>query len=194
MRRTAVLALHYQNDVLHPDGKIRLGVAEADTGRDRLIARASRLLAGARTAGVPVVSVRVAFRPDHADVLQNARIFRDVVRLGAVAEGSWGAEFFDDLGPLPGEFVVSHNRIGAFHGSALGDVLRALGADRLIVAGIATSSVVVTTVAQAVDLGFEVIVAEDACSASRPEMHAAALNIMSIVADIVSVEEALARL
>jgi nicotinamidase-related amidase len=65
---------------------------------------------------------------------------------------------------------------------------------RLIVAGIATSSVVVTTVGQAVDLGYEVTVAQDACSASRPEMHAAALNIMSVVADIASVDEALAQL
>ncbi len=194
MTRTAVLALHYQNEVLHPDGKIRLGVAEGANGRDQVIASARRLLTGARAAGVPVVSVRVAFRPDHADVLQNAQIFRDVVRLGAVAEGSWGADFFEGLGPLPGEFVVSHNRIGAFHGSDLADVLRVLGVDRLIVAGVATSSVVVTTVGQAVDLGFEVIVAQDACSASRPEMHAAALDIMSIVADIGSVEEALARL
>jgi nicotinamidase-related amidase len=192
--KTGVVALHYQNEVLHPDGKIRLGVAEGATGRDQVIERAARLLAGARAAGVPVVSVRIAFRPDHADVLQNARIFRDVVRLGAMTEGSWGAEFLDGLGPAPGEFVVTHNRIGAFHGSNLGDILRVLGVDRLIVAGVATSSVVVTTVAQAVDLGYEVIVAQDACSAARAEMHSAALDIMSIVAEVASVEDALSRL
>lgn len=191
MTQTAVVALHYQNEVLHPDGKIRLGVAEDATGRYQVIDRAQCLLSGARAAGVPVVSVRVAFRTDHADVLQNARIFRDVVRLGAMTEGSWGAQFLDGLGPAPGEFVVTHNRIGAFHGSTLGDTLRVLGATRLIVAGIATSSVVVTTVGQAADLGFEVIVAQDACSAARPEMHAAALAIMSVVADVVSVDEAL---
>jgi len=192
--RTAVIALHYQNEVLHPDGKIRLGVAEGATGRDQVIERAGRLLSGARAAGMPVVSVRIAFRPDHADVIQNARIFRDVVRLGAMTEGSWGAAFLDGLGPLPGEFVVTHNRIGAFHGSSLGDVLRVLGAGRLILAGVATSSVVLTTVGQAVDLGYEVMVAEDACSAARAQMHTAALEVMSIVADIVRVDDALAHL
>ena len=192
--QTAVVALHYQNEVLHPDGKIRLGVAEGATGRDHLIERAGRLLAGARAAGVPVVSVRVAFRPDHADVMQNARIFRDVVRLGAMVEGSWGAEFLHGLGPLPGEFVVTHSRIGAFHGSSLGDVLRVLGVGRLIVSGVATSSVVLTTVGQAADLGYEVMVAQDACSAARAETHAAALELMASVADIVLVDEALARL
>jgi len=192
--QTAVIALHYQNEVLHPDGKIRLGVAEGATGRDQVIERAGRLLAGARIAGVPVVSVRVAFRPDHADVLQNAQIFRDVVKMGAMIEGSWGAAFLDGLGPLPGEFVVTHNRIGAFHGSTLDAVLRVIRAGRLIVAGVATSSVVLTTVGQAVDLGYEVIVAEDACSAASAGMHAAALDLMSIVADVVGVDKALARL
>lgn len=191
MKLTAVLALHYQNEVLHPDGKIRLGIAEGATGRDQVIAQAARLLSGARAAGAPVVSVRVAFRPDHADVLQNAKIFRDVVRLCAMTEGSWGAEFLHGLGPAQGEFVVTHNRIGAFHGSNLGDTLKVLGATRLIVAGVATSSVVVTTVSQAVDLGYEVVVAQDACSAARAAMHSAALDIMSIVADIMPVEQAL---
>ena len=194
MMQTAVIALHYQNEVLHPDGKIRLGVAEGAIGRDQVIERAGRLLAGARIAGVPVVSVRVAFRPDHADVLQNAQIFRDVVKMGAMIEGSWGAAFLDGLGPLPGEFVVTHSRIGAFHGSTLDDVLRVIRAGRLIVAGVATSSVVLTTVGQAVDLGYEVIVAEDACSAASAGMHAAALDLMSIVADVVGVDKALARL
>ena len=192
--RPVVVALHYQNDVLHPDGKIRLGVAEGATGRDAVIGQARRLLSGARAAGVPVLSVRVAFRPDHADVIQNAKIFRDVVRIGAMAEGSWGAEFFDGLGPVPGEFVVTHNRIGAFHGSPLSDALHALGAGRLIIAGIATTSVVLTTVGQATDLGYQVMVAGDACSAARSDLHAAALDLMAIVADVVTVEAALASL
>ena len=47
---TAVLALHYQNDVLHPEGKIRVGL-DADSGaRQRLLDRAAALLAGARPA------------------------------------------------------------------------------------------------------------------------------------------------
>lgn len=191
---TAVVALHYQNEVLHPEGKIRLGVAENATGRLQVIERAGRLLSGARAAGVPVVSVRIAFRPDHADVLQNASIFRDVVRLSAMIEGSWGSAFYDGLGPLRGEFVVNHNRISAFHGSTLNDVLRVLGAKRLIIAGVATSSVVLTTVGQAVDIGYEVMVARDACSAGKPEMHAAALDVMSIVAEIACVDEVISRL
>ncbi len=192
--RAAFLALHFQNEVIHPAGAIRVGVAEHSPGRARLIATAGRLLAGMRAAAVPVVSVRIAFRPDHADVVANCRIFRDVIRLGAMAEGSWGAEFFEALGPLPGEHVVKHTRTNAFFGSPLEEVLRCLDARRLIVAGVSTNSVVEATVRHASDAGYEVTVAADACSAGDPELHAASLRNMELIAEVMTVEDVLAGL
>ncbi len=191
---TAVLALHYQNEVLHPEGRIGVGMARDAADRARVVAAARRLLDGARAAGLPVVSVRIAFRPDHADLPRNAPIFRDVARLGAVREGSWGAAFLDGLGPLEGEAVVTHSRIGAFSGTDLDARLGGLGIGRLIVAGVATTSVVLTTVGQAVDLGYEVTVAGDACSAGRADLHEAALEILGLVAEVATAEEALRRL
>jgi nicotinamidase-related amidase len=88
--------------------------------------------------------------------------------------------------------VVTHNRIGAFHGTGLDDILRGFGVTRLIVAGVATTSVVLTTVGQAADRGYAVTVAADACSAGRPELHAAALELMALVAEIGTVDSALA--
>ena len=61
---SAVVAVHYQNDVLHPDGKLRAGLAQDDERRSSVIAGARRLLDGARRRGVPVVSVAVAFPQD----------------------------------------------------------------------------------------------------------------------------------
>ena len=143
---TVCLAMHYQNEVLHGQGKIKVGVAAGDPKREAIVAAAKKLLDGARAKGVPVVSVRIAFRPDHADVIQNCPIFRAVAKSGAMAEGSWGAEFHEGLGPLPHEFVVKHSRINGFYGSPLEQVLHQLGARRLIVAGIATNSTVEHTV------------------------------------------------
>lgn len=73
--RSAVLALHYQNDVLHADGRIRVGFATGDDARERVIAAAGALLAGARRAGLPIVHIRIAFRPDYADLVQNCPLF-----------------------------------------------------------------------------------------------------------------------
>ena len=185
---TVLLALHYQNEVLHQRGKIRVGVAEQDDGRGRVKAKAAQLLAGARQAAIPVVSVRIAFRPDYADVIQNCKIFRDVVANQSMAEGSWGAEFFEGLGPAPGELVVKHSRVNAFYGSQLDEVLRVLGATRLIVAGVATNSVVETTARHAADIGYEVAVVADACSSGRAELHEASLANMSLIAEVMTLD------
>ncbi|PZO81205.1 MAG: cysteine hydrolase [Mesorhizobium amorphae] len=185
---TVLVALHYQNEVLHPAGRIKVGVAKGDLNQVALVARAQRLLALARQSRIPVVSVRIAFRADHADVIQNCSIFRNVVAGGAMVENSWGTEFHDGLGPANGEFVVKHGRVNAFHGSQLEETLRCLGADHLVIAGVSTNSVVATTVACAADMGYRVTVIGDCCSSGSPSLHAACLENMRLVADVIDLE------
>lgn len=191
MQKTAVLALHYQNEVLHPEGRIRVGVDD-ETVRARVIDGAGRLLAGARQRGLPIYHVRIAFRPDYADCPANTPIFRRTVELGAVKDGEWGAEFLDGLQPLqsPDEFVVTHQRISAFAGTCLDNLLRIKRINHLVVAGVATHSVVDHTVRNAVDLGFEVTIAADACAAGSPEFHDAALRSLALVAKVTDVDGA----
>jgi len=186
--RTVLLALHYQNEVLHPEGRIRLGVAEAAEGRGIVVAAANRLLTGARRAGIPIVHVRIAFPPGHQGVRTNAPIFRNVVASGAMEEGSWGAGWHDGLEPATDEAVVTHGRVNAFFESTLEKVLGDLGATRLIMAGVATNSVVEHSARHAADMGYEVVVAADACSAARNEVHEAALFNISLIGDVSSVD------
>jgi nicotinamidase-related amidase len=197
LHRTAVLALHYQNDMLHPDGKIRIGLAPADPARERVIDAARKLLDGARRLSLPLIHVRIAFRPDYADLVQNCWIFRKTAELGAVQEGSWGALFYDGLGPdetRDNEFVIRHLRTSAFVGTPLEQLLLKLGVRHLIVAGVATHSVVEMTVRHAVDLGYEASVAADACAAADARVHDASLDSMRLLAEIGRVETALAQL
>jgi nicotinamidase-related amidase len=190
---SVLLALHYQNEVLHRSGRIRLGVAEHDPAREQIVAAAKRLLAGARAHAVPVVSVRIAFREDHADVIPNAEIWRRVVAGKVMAEGSWGAEFHEGLGPLPGEFVVTHNRNNAFYASALEGVLARLAPTRLVLAGVATNFVVESTARHASDLGYDTVIAADACSAGTPEAHRASLASLAMLATVSSVDDIVAQ-
>jgi biuret amidohydrolase len=189
-----LLALHYQNEVVHPQGKIRVGIAEASPERAALVAAARRLLDGARGADVPVISVRIAFRPGHAELTRNAEIWRRVAALEALTEGSWGAEFYEGLGPLPGELVVTHQRNDAFHGSPLADIVALFRPERLIIAGVSTTYVVESTVRRACDMGYAVTVAADACSSGSPAMHRASLEAMALLAEIKTVDDILAAL
>lgn len=193
MANTVLLALHYQNEVLHERGKIKVGVAEGSDRRALVVANAKRLFAGARAVGVPIVHVRIAFRPDYRDVLQNCAIFRNVVNLAAMQEGSWGAEFFDGLQPEPMELVISHTRINAFYGSNLEEALRIHRATTVVCAGVATNYVVEHTARHGSDMGFDVVVVSDACSAGDLNLHQASLRNLALVATIESTEQTLPR-
>jgi nicotinamidase-related amidase len=193
--RTAVLALHYQNDVLHPEGRIRVGLAEADPARERVIAAAGQLIAGARRLDLPLIHLRIAFRPDYADLVQNCPIFRQTALLGAVKEGTWGAQFHAGLEPdeqREHEFALRHLRTSGFIGTPLELILTKLDVTHLIIAGVATHSAVEMTARHAADLGYEVTLAADACAAASGAVHQAALASMRLIAEVSTVEAALA--
>ena len=75
------------------------------------------------------------------------------------------------LAPRAGEPVILKRRVSAFSGSDLDVLLRAAGADTLVLAGIATSGVVLSTLRQAADLDYRLIVLSDACADRDAEVH-----------------------
>lgn len=89
---------------------------------------------------------------------------------------------------------MTHGRNNAFYGSRLDEYMARFRPRRLIVSGVSTAYVVETTVRHAADAGYEVIVASDACSTFRRELHEAALRAMSLLATIATVGEVAAAL
>ena len=75
------------------------------------------------------------------------------------------------LEPRPDEPVVVKRRVSAFSGSDLDVLLRAAGADTLVLAGLATGGVVLSTLRQAADLDYRLTVLSDACADRDPEVH-----------------------
>ena len=192
---TGVLAVHYQNENCHPDGKIAIGMAaDAQAWRQRTIAAATRLMAGARRLGIPLIHLRLAVKPDFSDVLANAPMFRQWLEQEAWKDGSWGARFLAELAPVADELQVTHIRNNVFHGSALQDALDDIGPTRLIVAGVSTALAVEGAVRHAADVGYVVSVAHDACQTASLEAHEAALRTMAMFAEVRSVDEILAEL
>ncbi len=184
-----ILALHYQNENCHPDGRIKVGIGEREQAwRSEMLAAARRLLDGARREGVPIIHVRLAVRPDYRDVIQNGPLFRQWVELGAWQEGTWGVAFYEGLGPIGDELVVTHIRNNPFFGSPLETLVAMRRPRRLVCAGVSTAYAVESTVRHASDLGYEVVVAADACSTVTRERHESALNAMALLATISQVD------
>jgi biuret amidohydrolase len=184
-----VVALHYQNENCHPDGKIKVGIgAREQAWRSEMLAAARRLLDGARRYGVPIIHIRLAVRPDHRDVIQNGPLFRQWVERNAWQEGTWGVQFYEGLGPVGDELVVTHIRNNPFFGSPLETLVAMHRPRRLICAGVSTAYAVESTVRHASDLGYEIVVAADACSTATRERHESALDTMALIAAISQVD------
>lgn len=192
--RTAIVANHYQNENCHPDGKIKVGIAADSEWQWQRLENAKRLFAGARQAQIPIVHVRLAVPPDYRDVTVNTALIREWIELGAWQEGTWGVEFVEGLGPMPGEHVVTHTRNSAFHDSHLTDVLSSLHVSHIVCCGVSTAYAVEGTVRHATDIGYEVTVAADACSTATQRQHDASLDAMQVLATITTVAELLADL
>lgn len=131
--------------------------------------RLARAVAAARSAGVPVVHVVVGFRPGHPET-RSSPVF-GALPDGAFTEGDPGAAIHPDVAPLPGESVVTKKRVSAFAGSDLDLVLRGGAVDHLVLTGLATSGVVLSTLRQASDLDYRLTVLADGCGDSDAEVH-----------------------
>jgi nicotinamidase-related amidase len=131
---------------------------------------AVRALEAARAAGVPVFHVILQLRAGHVDAHPRNRIF------GALPPNRFtpddpGAAIHPDVAPQGDEIVVHKNRVSAFAGNNLHQILAAQDIDHLVLAGIATGGIVLSTVTQAADLDYRLTVLSDACADPSPELH-----------------------
>ncbi len=138
-----------------------------------VIDAADRAAKAARAAGIPVMFVRVGFRPGYPEIADSNVSFSAVTQQAgdAFTQDHPATQVHAALAPLDGEPVILKRRISAFTGSDLDVLLRGAGADTLILAGISTSGVVLSTVRQAADLDYRLTVLADACADPDEEVH-----------------------
>ncbi|MBN9064175.1 MAG: cysteine hydrolase [Rhizobiales bacterium] len=149
---------------LDPAGGLQAAADQFDLALlRRAIPHCKRLVESARRAGVPVIFVQYVYRSDYKDggvLIQKISPSRKDV--GYIAEGSWDADFIDELKPLESDFIVKKARFSAFHATTLETVLRSLGAETLVVCGVTTHVCVETTARDGHMRDYQVIIASDA--------------------------------
>jgi nicotinamidase-related amidase len=141
------------------------------TENDALLAQTAKLVDATRKAGMRVIYVVVGFRAGYPEVSPRNSSFGPLRESGRFAEGSPGMEVHAAVAPKPGDVTVTKHRVSAFAGTDLDMILRANGIDTLILAGIATSGVVLSTVRHAADADYRIVVVEDCCADRDPEVH-----------------------
>jgi nicotinamidase-related amidase len=148
------------------------GVVES-LGDPSMLGAAGRAATAARAAGIPVMFVRVGFRPGYPEISPSNSTFSAITSQAgdAYTEDHPATQVHAALAPLDGEPVIVKRRVSAFSGSDLDVLLRGASADALVLAGIATSGVVLSTLRQAADLDYHLTVLADACADRDPEVH-----------------------
>ncbi len=157
----ALLVMDVQNGIVE-----RLGSAGA-----ALLDRVAAALEAARHHGLPVIFVRVAFREGAPEISPRNRAFAALTSAQTMSESAPATQVHAAVAPRPGEIVVVKRRVSAFAGSDLDVVLRSGSRDGLILTGIATSGVVLSTTRQAADLDYRITILRDACADADEEVH-----------------------
>ena len=178
-RHTALLVMDVQRRI----------VDRFEDAREYL-GRVGRAIEAARDGGVPVIYVVVGFRPGYPEISPRNRTFSALAGSGGFGADEEGAQIHPDVPPRAEDVIVTKRRVSAFAGSDLDVVLRSLDVHDLVLTGIATSGVVLSTLRQAADLDFRLTVLADACLDPDEEVHRVLTEkVFPRQAEVATVEE-----
>lgn len=159
--RSALLVMDFQPVVLN-------GLSQAVD----LLKSAGKAVETVRKCNGAIGYVRVAFEPaDYAAVPQANKAFTAVAAAHALSAAQQDTTIHPDVAPRPGDIVVRKTRVGAFSTTDLHVQLKARGIDALILAGVHTSGVILSTVREAADRDYRVVIIEDCVADPDPEVH-----------------------
>jgi len=140
-----------------------------------LAATLNQAIGAARVAGIPVIFVVVGFRKGFPEIgAGTAASFAAIAKSGMT--GLEEPTVDPSVAPAPGEMVVTKRRVSAFAGSDLEVILRGHRIEHLVLTGVATSGVVLSTVREAADKDYRLSVLSDACADRDSDVHSVLTN------------------
>jgi nicotinamidase-related amidase len=159
-KRTALVLIDLQNGIVSMPLAPRSG--------EVVVEKAKALAARFREVGAPVFLVHVGWAADGAD-----RPSRNVDKPSPVPPGGLPAEWMEFVQGVvhEGDIAIHKRQWGAFTGTPLDLHLRRRGISTIVLAGIATNFGVESTARHAWELGYDVVIVEDACTSRAAELH-----------------------
>ena len=185
---------HAQTALLVMDVQAGIVARFAETGD--FLKTICTAITAARAASIPVIYVKVAFRPGYPEISPNNKSFSALKQQQSPLQAAMtAAEIHPAIAPQPTDIVITKRRVSAFSGSDLEVVLRAQGIAHLVLCGIATSGVVLSTLREAADKDYQLTVLSDGCVDSDEEVQRVLLSkVFPRQAEVVQVEAWTARL
>jgi nicotinamidase-related amidase len=193
--RTGLLLLDYQV-ALCEEGPYTRNLSLARQVQKRgVLQRAVSVLDAARSAGLFIAHVRLAFEPTYALRTNRSARFDAYIDNRAMLADSPEAQIVDLLKPSDGEPVVDKMCVDPFVGTPLLHVVHAAGIRKIVIGGVATNLVVESTARHGTDAGLDVTVVEDMCASFDSEAHQFSMTkIMPMFATVRSADDVVKEL
>ena len=178
-QKSALLVMDMQTAILR-----NLSDAAEFTGK------VSQAIAEARSKSIPVLYVVVGFRPGMPEISMNNKGFSaSKERLASAGMDEW-MKIDASVASLPGEIIITKRLVSAFTGSDLEVILRAQGIQHIVLTGISTSGVVLSTIREATDKDYRITVLSDGCADADKEVHRVlTTKVFPRQAEVVTVDE-----
>lgn len=175
-RRSAVLALHWQVNVIKPEGFFGAMLA-GPVARSGVIAKATHFHGAAQAAGLPVLFTRFTVPPGGGQLVTNTAFMTAVAAAGeAFRPTAPGAQLIPEMAAqAEPDRVFDNQKLSGLAGSDLPRWLADHGIDTVLITGVATNLTVEQTARHATDLGLTTHVISDCVAAADETMHAASL-------------------
>ena len=161
MSKTALLLMDLQH-----------GILSRFVNDPAYIERIKEVISAARKVSMPIIYVVVKFRTGYPEVSPRNKVFAALKSGGLrMQEGDEDAAVSGSVSPQPSDIVVAMRRVGAFSGSDLEIVLKSQEIDHIVLTGISTSGVVLSTLRVAADMDYKISVLSDCCLDRDEEVH-----------------------
>jgi Amidases related to nicotinamidase len=155
-----------------------------------VVKEVKKLIGIARKKEIPVIYVRAYFRRGAPEISPNNKFLFENRDLFANADPAKWMQIPKEINPDSSDIIVDKRRIGSFEGSDLEMILRSKGYSHLILCGVGTSGVVLSTVREASDKDYMITVISDACADADPEIHDMLMKkIFPVQSTVLSIEQ-----
>lgn len=209
-KKLAFMIIDMQNDFLSEDGMFQAKNADVSAAR-KIVDPIRKVAVACRKAGVKVIYTRHTFSPDlrdmgrawsevylrtRAPIGPGSKVGPKGKKIGYLIRDTWNADIIEELSPQEGDIIIDGKRTHtAFYHTDLEHVLKILGIERIMFAGLTTSICVESTLRDAFHSEYSCILLSDCTWEKSPDLQAASEKLVKIhFGYVTSSEEVLAAL
>ena len=178
--KTALLVCDLQNGIVQMMGD----------ANKHVLTNTQKAIETARKHNIPVIYIKVKFREGCPEVSPNNKMFSMISKMGNMVTDENMTEVHESIKPKKEDIVVVKKRVSSFAGSDLEVILRSKGLTSLVLCGLSTSGVILSTVREAADKDFKLVVLSDCCADTDDEVHNVLVKkVFARQADVFTVDE-----